>query len=561
MGMSSFVLGFHELEPSQHRLVGGKALNLGELSKIHGVHVPEGFCVTTAAFQKAVEPSIMYHELLDRLSKLNAEDREQIDVISRQIRQTIMDAAFPAGVVQAVDRSLSRFGEDHAYAIRSSATAEDLPHASFAGQLDTYLNVIGKESILRHIRKCWASLFTDRAILYRKQNGFDDKQVYISVIVQKMIFPRASGILFTADPLTCNRKVLSIDAGFGLGEALVSGMVSADSYQVRNGKIVGKRIAGKTLAIYGRKGGGTETKQLDPVLQKTQTLTDQQILQLARLGRQIEAYFGRPQDIEWSLAGDTFYVLQSRPITTLYPIPEATDQENHVYVSVGHQQMMTDAMKPLGLSFYLLTSRAPMHAAGGRLFVDVTKPLSSPESREMILNALGESDPLIRDALMTVIERGDFIQTNPIEPNPSSPRQNKGASFSGIQTEFENDPAIVSKLIMHSQTSLEALKLNIQSKSGSDLFHFILEDLEQLRKQLFDPQSMGVIMAAMNAAKWINEKMNEWLGEKNAADPLSQSVPNNITSEMGLALLDVADAIRPYPEVIQYLQEVKADSF
>ena len=166
--------------------------------------------------------------------------------------------------------------------------------------------------------------------------------------------------------------MLSIDASFGLGEALVSGLVSADSYKVQEGEIVDKKISTKKLAIYGLKDGGTETGQIEPEQQKTQALTDEQILQLARIGRKIEEHFGCPQDIEWCLVDDTFYIVQSRPITTLYPIPEANDQENHVYVSVGHQQMMTDAMKPLGLSFCLLTTPAPMRKAGGRLFVDVT---------------------------------------------------------------------------------------------------------------------------------------------------------------------------------------------
>ncbi|MEC0236220.1 phosphoenolpyruvate synthase [Paenibacillus kribbensis] len=559
--MNSLVLGFQEMEKTQLLLVGGKGLNLGELSKIEGIQVPEGFCVTTVGYQKAIEQNETYHALLDRLTMLKVADRDQIGEISRKIRQSIMEIEIPSDVVQAVAHYLSRFGDEHAYAVRSSATAEDLPHASFAGQQDTYLNIIGKEAILQHISKCWASLFTDRAVIYRMQNGFDHSQVYLSVIVQRMIFPQASGILFTADPITSNRKLLSIDASFGLGEALVSGLVSADGYKVQEGEIVDKRIATKKIAIYGRKEGGTETKQIDPDQQKTQTLTEQQILGLARIGRQIEAYFGYPQDIEWCLADDTFYIVQSRSITTLYPIPEANDQENHVYVSVGHQQMMTDPIKPLGLSFYLLITSAPMRKAGGRLFVDVTHMLASPVRRETFLNTLGKSDPLIEDAFMTLIER-DFIKSLPDDRKELSPgNSSKGLSSAGLQAQIENDPAIVSDLIKNSQASIEELKQNIQTKSGADLFDFILEDLQELKKILFDPQSSKVFRTAMNASSWINEKMYEWLGEKNAADTLSQSVPNNITSEMGLALLDVADVIRPYPEVIAYLQHVKDVNF
>ncbi|TWD93250.1 phosphoenolpyruvate synthase [Neobacillus bataviensis] len=555
--MSSLVLGFQEMDETQLLLVGGKGLNLGELSKIQGIQVPEGFCVTTVGYQKAIEQNEMFQALLNQLTKLNIEDRDQIGEISRKIRQLIIEVEIPSEVVKSVAHYLSQFGEKHAYAVRSSATAEDLPHASFAGQHDTYLNIIGQKAILQHISKCWASLFTDRAVIYRMQNGFDHSQVYLSVIVQRMVFPQASGVLFTSDPITSNRKLLSIDASFGLGEALVSGLVSADCYKVREQKIVDKRIEPKKLAIYGRIEGGTETHEFDPDQQKTQTLTEQQILQLARIGRQIEAFFGCPQDIEWCLVDGTFYIVQSRPITTLFPIPEAIDQENHVYVSVGHQQMMTDPIKPLGLSFFLLTTPAPMRKAGGRLFVDVTHQLASPVSRNILLNAMGQHDPLMKDALMSIIERGDFIKSLPNDIKAPSPTRGN----SDMLEQIESNPSIVSDLINRSETSIEELKQNIQTKSGIDLFDFILEDILELKKILFDPQSSAVFMAAINASTWINEKMNEWLGEKNAADTLSQSVPNNITSEMGLALLDVADVIRPYPEVIDYLQHIKDDNF
>ncbi|PWN75276.1 phosphoenolpyruvate synthase [Bacillus paranthracis] len=557
--MSSFVLDFQEIEKGQLSLVGGKGLNLGELSNIQGIQVPEGFCVTTVGYEKAIEQNEELQTLLQQLTKLKLEDRAQIGEMSKEIIEVIMAVQIPTDVVEAVTQYLSRFGNEHAYAVRSSATAEDLPYASFAGQQDTYLNIIGKEAILQHVRKCWASLFTERAVMYRMQNGFEHNQVSICVVVQKMVFPQASGILFTADPVTSNRKVLSIDASFGLGEALVSGLVSADNYKVKEGKIVDKVISTKKLAIYAVKEGGTETKQIDPAQQKIQTLSERQILQLEQIGRQIEAYFGCPQDIEWCLARNTFYIVQSRPITTLYPIPEENDGGNHVYISVGHQQMMTDAMKPLGLSFFLLTTSAPMRKAGGRLFVDATQQLASPTSRDYLINTLGKSDPLIRDALTTVVERDNFITLLPDEETEKSASKSKPPVSS--RPEIENDLAIVTELIKNSEASLEELKETMQLKSGVDVLDFILEDIQQLKKVLFNPQSIAVIMAGMNASTWINEKMEQWLGEKNAADTLSQSVQNNITSEMGLALMEVADVIRPYEEVIAYLQHVENDSF
>ena len=554
--MGSFVLGFQDIDKTKRMVVGGKGANLGELSRIEGIHVPDGFCISTEAFQRIIGETSSINELLDQLSLLKVEDREKIGELSGEIRRVIEGVAIPQDMYDEITRLLSRLDENNAYAVRSSATAEDLPTASFAGQQDTYLNIIGKEAILKHISKCWASLFTERAVIYRLQNGFDHRKVYLSVVVLKMVFPQAAGIVFTADPVTSHRKVLSIDASFGLGEALVSGLVNADSYKVCNGKIIEKKISTKKLAISALKDGGTKVQEIEPERQKRQALTDEQILQLERIGRKIEEHFGCPQDIEWCLADDTFSIVQSRPITTLFPIPEANDQENHVYISVGHQQMMTDPMKPLGLSFFLLATDASMRKAGGRLFVDVTPLLASPDSRNTIINTLGQHDPLIKGALTTVIEREDFIKLLPDDKKKQSPR---AISTSGFRTQIENDPTIASDLIKSDQASIEELRHTIQTKSGVDLLDFILEDIPQLKK--IRSQGLHVIFAAMDASSWLNEKMMEWLDEKSVADTLSQSVPNNITSEMGLALLDVADVIRPYPEVIDFLQQGKDENF
>ena len=298
--MRAYVLGFQEVDRTDIGVVGGKGANLGELSRLEGIRVPDGFCVSTEAFKRVMGAAPAIGDLLDRLALLKAEDREAIRELAAAIRGVIEGIAIPEDVQEAITRFLARLGEQEAYAVRSSATAEDLPGASFAGQQDTYLNVIGKPAILKHISRCWASLFTERAVAYRLQHGFDHRKVHMAVVVQKMLFPQAAGILFTADPVTGNRKVASIEAGFGLGEALVSGLVNADGYKVRDGQVIEKAER-----------------------QDRQVLTDEQIVRLARLGRQIEGHFGQPQDIEWCLVEDEFHIVQSRPITTLYPIPEA----------------------------------------------------------------------------------------------------------------------------------------------------------------------------------------------------------------------------------------------
>ena len=545
--MDNYVLGFQEIDQSQVALVGGKGAQLAELSRIEGVRVPAGCCVTTDAFRRIVTEAPSIDDGLDRLSLLDPDDREAIGPISAEIRRTLEEVVIPDDLAAAITRSIAALDEQAAYAVRSSATAEDLPTASFAGQQDSYLNVVGSAAILEHVSRCWASLFTERAVTYRIRNGFDQRTVHMAVVVQQMVFPEASGVLFTADPVTSNRKVASVEATFGLGEALVSGLVNTDLYQVRDGEIVARAIATKRVAIRALPAGGTRQEAIDPEQQEQPALTDAQVVRLAELGRRIEAHFGHPQDIEWCLVDDDFQIVQSRPITTLFPIPSAGDQENHVYVSVGHAQMMTDAMKPLGLSVWQLTTPRPMYEAGGRLFVDVAMGLASPASRAGLLEAFGKGQPLIGEALKTIVERGDFIPSPPDEEAAEVPP-------AVAPTPIETDPAVVTELIGQSQDSIATLKHNIRSKSGSALFDFILADFQELKRILFDPRSHQVFMSAMEASWWLNEHLLAWLGEKNAADTLTQSVPHNVTSEMGLALLDVADVIRPFPEVVDFLR-------
>lgn len=464
----------HEIDRTQVALVGGKAANLGELMRIDGIHVPAGFCVTTEA----------------------------------------------TGLAAAVGDKLRELGEHAAYAVRSSATAEDSPTASFAGQHDSYLNVVGLAAILDCIERCRASLESERAVAYRRRAGIDHARM--AVVVQRMVDADAAGVLFTADPISGHRKVSSIEAVAGLGEALVSGRAKADRYQVRDGNVTAS---------------GT-------------TLTEAQAVRLAELGRRIEAHFGQPQDIEWCLAGEDFQFVQSRPITTLFPIPAASDGENHVYLSTAHQQMMTDPMTPLGLSVFQLTAGRPMNEAGGRLWVDVTLALASPERRAGLLAMAERSDPLVRDALQTIVDR-DFVRSLP----------ETGVPPAATPDPIEADPALVPALIARSQASLAALQTAIATKRGPALFDFILADLQELRRMLFDPESHRVVMAAIESTWWLNDHLQAWLGDRAAAETLALSVPHNVTSEMGLALMGVADVIRRDPDAVAILERASDDGF
>ncbi len=546
-----YVLGFHEVDRTQVAVVGGKGAQLGELSRIDGIRVPDGFCVTTDAFRGflALVPSI--DARLDRLSGVKPSDRETIRVMSGEIRRAIEGTAIPDDLAAAITRPVTRLGERSAYAVRSSATAEDLPGASFAGQQDSYLNIVGMAVILEHVILCWASLFTERAVTYRFRSGFDHRKVQMAVVVQRMVFPQAAGVLFTADPVTSSRRVASVEASFGLGEGLVSGLVNADTFTVRDGEVVSKAVATKQRAIHASPVSGTQQRAIAPERQQQPALTDAQVVRVVQLGGRIEAHFGHPQDIEWCLADGDFWIVQSRPITTLFPIPEAADDVPHVYISVGHQQMMTDAMKPLGLSMWQHTTPRPMAEAGGRLFVDVARLLASPTSRAALIAGFGKSDPLIGDALQTVADRG-FVAPLPDDGSALPPGLAPSAPL-------DADPQLVQELIAQTQRSIGAMTRAIVTKTGPALLDFILDDLEQGKRDLFKPRGLRVIMVGMDAAGWLNKHLEEWLGERNAADVLTQSVPHNVTSEMGLALMDVADVVRPHKDLVAFLEQVEAD--
>ncbi|HEX7714380.1 MAG TPA: phosphoenolpyruvate synthase [Bacillota bacterium] len=562
--MNSYVLGFQEIDRTKLMNVGGKGANLGELSRIEGIRVPEGFCVTTEAYCRNVAQNKDCNALLDQLSLLKAEERERISEISGKIRKIIEEIPIAKEIVEEITRFHSKLGENTACAVRSSATAEDLPNASFAGQQDTYLNIIGKDAILKHISKCWASLFTDRAVIYRIQNGFDHRKVYLSVVIQRMVFPQTAGIMFTADPVTSNRKVLSIDASFGLGEALVSGLVNADIYKVRDGRIIDKKISTKKQAIVALAKGGTEKRGIEPGQQNIQTLTDNEILELERIGRKIEVYFGRPQDIEWCLYENTFYVVQSRPITTLYPAPDNRDGKNRVYFSFGHRQMMTEAMKPLGITFFRdffkLISGSAMCEIGGRLYIDTSRELRSPLMSKTFIKGLDTVDVLMQNAFYNLMKRQDFIK---------SLSRGKAAMIGGtvwltwgtqtLKNYYQNDPMVVKNLIAHHEALMHDREQRIPKLSGDELFEFILKDFEEIKKAVF--AGYGAVFAGAWAAYWINKNIQKWLGEKNAADILAQSVSNNVTSEMGLELLDVADVVRQYPAVLEYFQHPGDETF
>jgi phosphoenolpyruvate synthase/pyruvate phosphate dikinase len=248
-----YVLFFDEISKSDLPQVGGKGANLGSMTGA-GFPVPGGFCVTTAAYQEFIERNALSAFMAETLAGAKTGNIQQVGT---ELRQRMQQTPMTEAVVQEIIEAWRKTGSGNAYAVRSSATTEDLAFASFAGQMDTYLNIIGEGALLGAVRNCWASLFTERAILYRMQNQVDQAKVSMSVVVQKMILPEVSGIMFTADPVSGHRGLISVDASYGLGEALVSGLVSPDLYQIskRGMQIEGKPSPRKNSPFYRSKAG------------------------------------------------------------------------------------------------------------------------------------------------------------------------------------------------------------------------------------------------------------------------------------------------------------------
>ena len=577
--MEPYVLHFNETNQTHLPLVGGKGANLGELAGA-GFSVPQGFCITTSAYRMLIGSSTEMEELFTRLEQLPPEDLEQLRLLAGQIRGHLTALPMPKDIEMAILDAWQTAGKNRPYAVRSSATAEDLPGASFAGQQETFLNIVGEKELLSAVQRCWASLFTDRAISYRMKNGFGHRSVFLAVVVQEMVFPEVSGILFTADPITGHRHTISIDASFGLGEALVSGLVSADLYQVRDNQIIRKQIAKKELAIYALPVGGTITKTIPEAFQEIQALPNHKILKLAEIGRQIENHYGAEQDIEWGLVNGEFMILQSRPITSLYPLPVTDDEQFHVFLNFGYIQMMTDPMQPLSLSllsnvtgFINKGTAAPekrvLREAGGRAFADFTGVLSLPPLRKRFLELMGGMDELLATALTEAINRPEFQQIN--IPKKTVALKIRRIAPMAIPVAFKvaanfwwKDPSKANgKATEFINQYVHSVEMKLQQISGAKRIRFIQQSMERMFPEVLS-KIIPYVITGMLASGALTKKLNQKFGGKQSAVLLSKlykSLPGNVTTEMGLQLGDLADFARDKPELATYLETARHETF
>lgn len=394
--------------------VGGKSANLGAMVRA-GLPVPDGFCVPAQTYRAVVD--VISDTILTTLVGLDSEDTAALESASRAIRQQIEALLLPDeiadGIVAAYRALAETIGEAQpGVAVRSSATAEDLPDSSFAGQQDTFLNVRGEAALLDAVRRCWSSLWTPRAIAYRQRNDYAHDQVAIAVVVQQMVDSEVSGVLFTADPVSGSRVRMVINGSWGLGEAIVSGMVAPDGWVLdRSGQVIEQEIGSKTQMIVYAPDGGTVVQNVPPERRAQPSLSTDDLRRLVDLGRRVEQHFGTPQDIEWALHHGRLYLLQSRPITTLFPLPEPRpgDDARHFYLSVNALQGVMEPITPLGIDLFrevahvlqigtgLPTStpdgKPRLVEAAGRMYVDATAALRHPVGRVMIQLPFRVIDP------------------------------------------------------------------------------------------------------------------------------------------------------------------------
>ncbi len=318
-----YVKLFEELNKEDVAIAGGKGANLGELTQA-GISVPPGFVVTAATYDKFIRKTGIFDEIMDILNATDVNKTKELQETSAKIKKIILDSYMPddirTTIIEAYNALCGRIGKENAFvAIRSSATAEDLPEASFAGQQDTFLNIRGPEDVLIYVQKCWASLFESRAIFYREEHNFEHSKVYIAVVVQEMVNAEKAGVMFTVHPSTGEEKIL-IEAAWGLGEAVVSGTVTPDTYWVdkKTEKLIESVISEKNIMFKKDPTVGKTIKVGVPEdLINKQVLTDDEIVALTKLGKRIHDHYGFPQDTEWAIEEGTVYMLQSRPVTTL----------------------------------------------------------------------------------------------------------------------------------------------------------------------------------------------------------------------------------------------------
>ncbi len=525
---------------------GGKGANLARLIEA-GFPVPGGFIVTTDAYRAFLQENNLARVIAAALARLVPGNPASLELVSRVIREQFGAGRVPADLAAALSTTYLAQPIAHmAVAVRSSATAEDLPDLSFAGQQDTFLNVVGEEALLSAVIRCWSSLWTARAIGYRARNGISHEGVALAVVIQTMVEADVAGVLFTANPLSGRRTETVIDAVTGLGEALVSGQVTPGHYVVlpADGQVVTRCLAGEAAV-----------------------LPDDVIRELAVLGARIAAHFGMPQDIEWACAEGKLWILQARPITSLYPLPDASDPagELKILASIGAFQGMLDPFTPLGRdtmaafaarvgSYFgydrTYATQTALFTAGERLFVDLTPPLRNGTGRKVILAALGQVEPGIGQAIAEVLADRGLVSVR-----------------AGFSTRFRGQLALfLLPLLPRAVTTLvrpdysrrmaqQAIEWGIAEFGRRSEYSVtlaqrlaLLEDIADFLRRYLLGQLLPSFAPGLGCLNILYRLAEQTSAGPTSALEITRGLPHNVTTEMDLALWHASRQIAADPD-------------
>jgi pyruvate,water dikinase len=530
----ALVKDLREIDGTMPAVVGGKAANLGELTRA-GLPVPQGFCVTTDAYRAVAEAA------------------ELAGTTPENARRTVLETPVPQEIRDAVEDAYRTLGDRVPVSVRSSATAEDLPFASFAGQQDTFLNVVGEDAVVDAVRRCWASLWTDRAVSYRETNGIDHTTAYLAVVVQRMVHSAVSGVLFTANPVTGTRDQVVIDASPGLGEAVVSGAVNPDHFVVSGSEIVERRPGDKRFAIRSLPGGGTEHVELGENDQPC--LTDEQVHALAELGRRTQAHYGSPQDIEWAIdAGGTPHLTQSRPITTLFPLPDNA-KPGRVYFCFSLAQGLERPITPMGRAAFREIAKSAFEIvigdptsesyveAGERVFLDATKVLRSTVGRELVIRLLGVMEARSSEVLRGLFDDPRFAVTSS-SPKPALKRvfrlaRRFHAPATVLKALVDPEKAVRTALLLEREVLEKSAKLTVEQA--------LRQCVVPVLPRLAPTALVGFVLLGL-VGKVVRVRPGE-------LQTVLRGLPNNVTTEMDLAMWDLAQEIRRDPVALRQFQD------
>jgi len=531
-------LTFDQVDRGSLALVGGKGANLGELTRA-GFPVPGGFCVTTAAYALVAKGAGL-EPILEQLASVRPDDGARLASLAGAARAAMLAAPVPRAVERAVLKAyaaLAEGGQEAEVAVRSSATAEDLAEASFAGQQDTYLGVKGSRPVLDAVRRCWASLWTDRAVAYRAANRVDQRTVRLSAVVQRMVPARASGVLFTADPLTGRRGRTVVDSVRGLGEALVSGHANPDHYVVEPG----------TLAVTGPDGEGS--------------LSPEEVAAVARLGARVEEHYGVPQDIEFAVdEQDRTWLLQARPITTLFPLPaDAHEDGLRLYVNLNVVQGVYQPFTPMGLDlfrrigtgaaamlgFRVEPERGPslIKSLAGRMFLDATPVFMDETGRQAMLNVLGLMEPLTAGLLRELAADSRLSGIGKV------PRRTLARRLFGVMRRAKTPPRVLAALFnpdrarRQAYAAVEAFLAGVEEVEGAEAAldraeWLALQTMRRMFARVIPPAGLGIFSLSLA------RRLARRAGVEEDAMAITRGLPNNKTTEMNLDLWARARKLR-----------------